>query len=181
MPIDAQITPGHRWLERLACSRMGKKVQRECERLYRWWLLRGVASAGESILLFGPVVMLGREKITIGSRVSIAGFLHIWGHGGVIIGDDVLIASHVAISSITHDPATKPFNSKNIGKPVSVGRNVWIGSHAFIGAGVTVGEDSIIGAGAVVLRDVAPGTVVAGVPAKELRKVATSDRGYCEP
>ena len=137
--------------------------------------MRGLASKGSHVLLFGPVVMLGRENIRLGSRVSIAGFLHVWGHAGVTIGDDVLIASHVAISSITHDPSAMPFNSVNIGKPVSIGNNVWIGSHAFIGAGVTIGDNAIVGAGAVVLQDVVSHTVVAGVPARRLRTLPDGD------
>ncbi len=50
--------------------------------------------------------------------------------------------------------------------PVTVGENVWIGAGAFIGPGVTVGDDSVVGAGAVVVRDVPPRVVVAGVPAR---------------
>lgn len=55
------------------------------------------------------------------------------------------------------------------GKPVHIGRNVWIGGGALILPGVTVGNDAIIGAGAVVTRDVAPGQSVAGNPARPLR------------
>jgi acetyltransferase-like isoleucine patch superfamily enzyme len=51
-----------------------------------------------------------------------------------------MFGSHVAISSSAHDPFARPFNSVNVGKPVSIGNNVWIGSYAFIGAGVTVGK-----------------------------------------
>ncbi len=55
------------------------------------------------------------------------------------------------------------------GKPVRVGRNVWIGGGAILLPGVTIGDDAIIGAGSVVTRDVAKGATVAGNPARPLR------------
>ena len=57
--------------------------------------------------------------------------------------------------------------------PIVIGDNVWIGMGAMILKGVTIGEGSIIAAGAVVTKDVAPNTIVAGVPAKEIRKDVT--------
>jgi len=47
---------------------------------------------------------------------------------------------------------------------------VWVGSHATILKGVTVDRDSVVAAGAVVTRDVPPRTVVAGVPAKVIKR-----------
>ena len=57
--------------------------------------------------------------------------------------------------------------------PIRIGDNVWVCADAFVGPGVSVGEGSVVGAGAVVTRDVEPGIVVAGNPA---RKVARRDR-----
>jgi acetyltransferase-like isoleucine patch superfamily enzyme len=53
--------------------------------------------------------------------------------------------------------------------PTRVCRRVSIGSGAVIRGGITIGEDALVGAGAVVTKDVAPGTVVAGCPARFLR------------
>jgi acetyltransferase-like isoleucine patch superfamily enzyme len=111
----------------------------------------------------------------MGDRVNIAGFLHVWDHGGVVIGDDVLIASHVAITSVSHDPNAAVFRDKNLLLPVEIGNNVWIGSHAFINAGVVVGSGAIIAAGAVVLHDVPSGSVVGGVPAKVIKQRHVAD------
>jgi maltose O-acetyltransferase len=51
-------------------------------------------------------------------------------------------------------------------RPVRIGHNVWIGGGAIVLPGVTVGDDAVIGAGSVVTRDVPPGAVVVGNPAK---------------
>ena len=55
-------------------------------------------------------------------------------------------------------------------KPVEVGHDVWIGHSAIILAGISIGTGASVGAGAVVTKDVAPYTVVAGVPAMPIRK-----------
>jgi maltose O-acetyltransferase len=56
-------------------------------------------------------------------------------------------------------------------KPIVIGDNVWLGGGAIVLAGVTIGADSVVGAGAVVTRDVPPGVVVVGNPARVLRPV----------
>ncbi len=52
------------------------------------------------------------------------------------------------------------------GKPVTIGRNVWIGGGALVLPGVTIGDDAVIGAGSVVTRDVGAGRTVIGNPAR---------------
>jgi len=56
------------------------------------------------------------------------------------------------------------------GKTCVIGHDVWIGHGAVVTSGVTVGTGAVIGAGAVVTKDVAPYAIVAGVPAKEIRR-----------
>jgi len=55
--------------------------------------------------------------------------------------------------------------------PVSIGDDVWLGANATILPGVSVGDSAIVGAGAVVSSDVEPRTVVAGVPARVVRRL----------
>ena len=83
------------------------------------------------------------------------------------IGDGAQIGPGVQIYAADHPrDAADRASGLEMGKPVAVGRNVWIGGHAIILPGVTIGDDAIVGAGSVVTRDVAQGTRVAGNPAR---------------
>lgn len=66
------------------------------------------------------------------------------------------------------DPAQRRAG-KEFGRPIYVGRNVWIGGGAIVLPGVTIGDDAVIGAGSVVTRDVGPGVTVFGNPANPKR------------
>lgn len=65
-------------------------------------------------------------------------------------------------------------------KPISIGRNVWIGFDACILPGVTIGECSIVGARSVVFEDIEPYTVVAGNPARFIRRLEAEEIDYNE-
>jgi acetyltransferase-like isoleucine patch superfamily enzyme len=94
----------------------------------------------------------------------------MWGGGGIDIGSDVMIGSHCAITSQTHD--TRPDARRaNIHRKVMIARNVWIGSGSIILPGISIGENSVIAAGSVVTKDVPDNVLVAGVPAKVLKSL----------
>lgn len=111
-----------------------------------------------------PVTVSG--NVRVGNRVSMAAYVHIWGEGGVFIGDEVMIGSHTAIVSNTHDPHVDRMWNVQVLAPVRIEDNVWIGCHCIILPGVTIGTGSIIGAGSVVTRDVPPYHIAYGVPAR---------------
>lgn len=85
------------------------------------------------------------------------------------IGDGTQVGPMTQILTADHprDGETRAAGLE-FGRPVTIGRNVWIGGGAILLPGVTVGDDAVIGAGAVVTRDVAEGTTVAGNPARPL-------------
>jgi maltose O-acetyltransferase len=91
----------------------------------------------------------------------------------VTIGDDTQIGPGVQILTPDHprDPDQRRLGLE-FGRPIYIGRNVWIGGGALIMPGVSIGDDAIIGAGAVVTRDVPNGVTAAGNPARVLSKKA---------
>lgn len=94
--------------------------------------------------------------------------------GPVSIGDACLFGPGVHIYAATHptDPALRRAGRELGGPPagVFIGSNVWIGGGAIICPGVRIGDDAVVGAGSVVTRDVAPGAVVVGNPARASRR-----------
>ncbi len=87
----------------------------------------------------------------------------------ITIGDKSALGPYVQLLTADHprDGATRD-TGLEFGRPITIGRNVWIGGGAVILPGVTIGDDAIIGAGSVVTRDVAAGATVAGSPARPL-------------
>ncbi|MBN8920026.1 MAG: sugar O-acetyltransferase [Rhizobiales bacterium] len=85
----------------------------------------------------------------------------------VTIGDGTQIGPAVQIYAADHprDPAQRR-SGVEFGRPVRIGRNVWIGGGAIILPGIVVGDDAVIGAGSVVTKDVPAGAIVRGNPAR---------------
>ena len=88
----------------------------------------------------------------------------------VVIGDNVLLAPGVQISTATHplDPAARRTGIEQA-LPITIGNDVWIGMGAQILPGVIIGDNVVVAAGAVVNKNVPANTVVAGVPAKVVK------------
>lgn len=90
----------------------------------------------------------------------------------VRIGNNCLIGPQVGIYTATHPvKASERYNGLELGRPVTVGDNCWIGGHATINPGVTIGSDSVIASGTVVVKDVPQGVVVGGNPARVLKVI----------
>lgn len=118
---------------------------------------------------------LPNARIRIGKNCLISEFNVLRGQGGIFIGDNVYTAPHVQILAVNHvygDP-TRPIIEQGItAQGIAIEDDTWIGAGAIILDGVRVGRGAVVGAGAVVTEDVAPHTVVGGVPAKMLKSIA---------
>ena len=90
----------------------------------------------------------------------------------VTIGAGALLGPRVQLLAADHprDPAPRRAGIE-VAAPVTLEANTWIGAGAIVLPGVTVGRDSVVGAGSVVTRDVPPGVVVVGSPARVVREL----------
>ena len=90
----------------------------------------------------------------------------------VKIGKNCFLAPNVGIYSATHPVrAEERYLGVEYGFPITIGDNCWIGGGAVICPGVTIGDNVVVGAGSVVVKDVPSNVVVAGNPAKIIRKL----------
>lgn len=119
------------------------------------------------------LINTNKGTVEIGQECWVGPYTLIYGNGDVTIGDHVMIASHCAINTVSHHTTRFdiPMSQQGIyTAPVVIEDDVWIGIGAVILQGIRVGKGSVIGAGAVVTRDIEPGTVVAGVPARKIKQ-----------
>lgn len=140
---------------------------------------QGIEIGPRTIVMHGSVLhvynfrQIPHSRISIGADCLIGEYSVIRGQGGVSIGDRVYTSPFVQIIAVNHvfDDPDRPFVEQGItAQGIIIEDDVWIGSGAVITDGVTVGRGSVVAAGAVVTKDVGPGTVVAGVPAKLIRR-----------
>lgn len=129
--------------------------------------------AGKNIYIFSPFHCPSPEGIEIANNVNISQNCHISGEGGVKIGSFVLIGPNTIILSSNHG-----FNKINIPMvrqklkcaPVTIADDVWIGANVVILPGTNIKQGAIVGAGSIVTKNVPAYAVMAGNPAKIVKK-----------
>jgi len=111
--------------------------------------------------------------VEIGSQVAISYGCVIAAKSKITIGDYTRIGVGVIIRDNTHQvkKGTLILNSDANIKPITIGSNVWICDRAFIFPGVTIGDNAVITANSIVTKDVRPGTMVAGQPARVIKEI----------
>ena len=125
----------------------------------------------ETFTLFPPFYSDFGKNIKIGKNIFINACCCFQDQGGITIGDGTFIGHKVVLATINHGYLPQE-RSWSYPAPITIGKNVWIGSSATILQGVSIGHNAIVAAGAVVTRDVAPDTIVGGIPAKFIKTVS---------
>ena len=90
--------------------------------------------------------------------------------GGITIDEGALIGHNVVLATLNHPLDPKKRHDLEVA-PIHIGKRAWLGANSTILSGVTIGDGAVVAAGAVVTKDVAPNTVVGGVPAKVIKRI----------
>jgi acetyltransferase-like isoleucine patch superfamily enzyme len=114
-----------------------------------------------------------RGRLTIGERVFINQGSTIVAATEIAIGDDCRIGDYTTIYDTEYHPVESTASVRSA--PVRIGRNVWIARGVTVLPGVTIGDHAVIAANALVTHDVPDRTLVAGVPARPIRKLEAPD------
>lgn len=183
------VAEGLRWI--YACTIVSPTVRSIAEvgqrlRIEQMPYIRGSGRLviGNDVQISGKIGVLlsrhggGNAQVLIGDSAFMGHQVSLAAAREIRIGSHCLIATGVRIQDNDGHPldaemrkAGKPVAADDI-KPVKIGDGAWIGQRATILKGVTIGENAVIGAGSVVIKDIPPDTLAAGVPAKVIRELA---------
>ena len=147
-------------------SKIYSSVRMDTPPYRRFWL--GRRSVIESYCCINNAV----GDVTIGDYTRIG--IHCTVIGPVCIGNHVNLAQGITVTALNHNFAdtNRRIDEQGIStRPVVIGDDVWIGANAVILPGVTIGRHVVVAAGAVVTKDVPDSCVVAGIPAKVVKKL----------
>jgi acetyltransferase-like isoleucine patch superfamily enzyme len=126
------------------------------------------------------ITMPGQAKVRIGAGTFLNQGVMVAAEQLVEIGDHCMLANGCFVTDSSHrysDPERPvPWQGFETKGPTRIGDNCWLGANVVVTSGVTIGERCVIGANSVVTKDVAPCSIVAGVPAKVLRKIEYGGR-----
>lgn len=129
---------------------------------------------GNNLKIFSITEIENPKSISIGDNVWISKNVSLYACNGIFIGNDVIIAKDVSLISGDHEH----FSNIKINKqkmqinrlPIIIGDDVWIGEKAVILKSVNIGNGCVIGAGSIVTKNIPQFCIVAGNPAKIIKK-----------
>ena len=145
-----------------------RPTPRWCLNGWRCALLRAFgAKIGKGVRIQGGAKVWQPWRLEIGENSWVDGGVKLYSVDEIKIGKNTVVSEGAFVCTATHDIESGDF--RLVTKPVKIGDSAWVCARAIVLPGVAVGDGAVVGAGAVVTKDVAPGTVVAGNPAKTIR------------
>ncbi|WP_217246924.1 DapH/DapD/GlmU-related protein [Streptomyces sp. AC602_WCS936] len=125
----------------------------------------------ESVTIYPPFFTEYGLGTKFGTNVFVNQGCTFMDHGGISIGDNVMIAPKVSLITGGHPLPLAERRAYVTSAPIVIEDDVWIGAAAVVTQGVTIGAGAVVAAGAVVTGDVPAGTLVAGVPARVVKGI----------
>jgi acetyltransferase-like isoleucine patch superfamily enzyme len=169
--------PRRRWRINRHMARAGAFVRYPVEGELLEALDEGRLTIGEGTLLEPGcwITMAPEARISIGRGCFLNKNTMLAAQESIEIGDHTMFANHCFVGDADHrydDPETPVTQQGFVARgPVRIGSNVWFGVNCVVTGGVEIGDRAVIGSNSVVTKDVPPGTIAAGVPAKVLREI----------
>jgi acetyltransferase-like isoleucine patch superfamily enzyme len=160
---------------KIAASAVSRLLPQFCFNRTRTALLRAAGfRIGAFSGIMGALDVTGPGDVTelfsIGERTIISGPLHVDLGARVRIGSGVNLGHEVWLLTIDHEIGSGEYRcGPSLTAPITIEDGAWIGSRVTILPGITIGKGAVVGTGAVVTRDVSPNTLVAGIPARFVR------------
>ncbi|MGL5692788.1 MAG: sugar O-acetyltransferase [Peptostreptococcaceae bacterium] len=138
------------------------------------------AEIGEDCYIEPPLrANWGGKNVHFGNGVYANFNLTLVDDGEIFVGNNVMFAPNVTVSTGTHPIHTELRRKQaQYNLPIHIGDNVWIGTGAVILPGIKIGENSVIGAGSIVTKDIPANVVAIGNPCKVLREINENDMKY---
>lgn len=131
-----------------------------------------LAALGEETVVRPPIRVDYGDQLSIGSHGFVNFNLVALDVAPIAIGDHCQIGPNVQLLTAYHPVAAEPRRQAlEAASPIAIGDNVWLGGGVIVLPGVTIGDDTVVGAGAVVTKDLPPGVVAVGNPARVIRPV----------
>jgi maltose O-acetyltransferase len=169
-PLDAELSAERRRARLLLQALNATSDDEDAER--KRIAAQLFASVGSELWLQPPFYCDYGNNITLGDKVFFNFNCVILDISPVHIGSRVLFGPAVQIYAATHPlSAALRRAGLELGKPVEIGDDVWVGGGAIICPGVRIGSRAVIGAGSVVTRDVPEAVLAAGNPCRVIREI----------
>ncbi|MBV7258516.1 putative colanic acid biosynthesis acetyltransferase [Erythrobacter crassostreae] len=133
------------------------------------------AKIGANAHIYPSVRITIPWNIDIGDEAGVGDGAILYALGPITIGARATVSQGAHLCAGSHDISDSA--RRLLKPPIEIGSDAWVCADAFVGPGVTIGQGSIAGARAVVTKDVDPGVIVAGNPARHIRSLETGGRG----